>query len=384
MFPVTTIDHAIVFQHGESFGDLMFAHHNDITAGLLSKVCSDVATKPPLQSLSSYSTFTAPQWLLQLGYSISVTPPLQPLSGYSTFTAPRLLHLYSPSVTPLLQFLSYSTFTAPAPLQPLHLYSPSMVTPPLQPLSGYSTFTAPQWLLHLYSPSVTPPLQLLSYSTFTAPQWLLHLYSPSVVTPPQWLLHLYSPSVVTPPLQPLNGYSTFTAPQLLHLYSPPVVTPPLQPLSGYSTFTAPRLLHLYSPSVTPPLQPLSYSTFTAPRLLQSLPIDRMMPELIYMHLASGSVLFDIKVFHQGTVTPAYHHHELQKKIEYGERVQDVELASFTPLVLATTSGMGKEALAFYCHLADLLSHYSSMSTLMIHCTLFFSLLQSSTMCSWGT
>ena len=46
-----TIDHAMVCQHG----GLTFVQHNDlrdITTGLLSRVCSDVATEPPLQPLS--------------------------------------------------------------------------------------------------------------------------------------------------------------------------------------------------------------------------------------------------------------------------------------------------------------------------------------------
>jgi len=46
-----TIDHAMVCQHG----GLTFVWHNDIrdiTAGLLSKACSDVSVEPPLQPLS--------------------------------------------------------------------------------------------------------------------------------------------------------------------------------------------------------------------------------------------------------------------------------------------------------------------------------------------
>jgi len=66
-----------------------------------------------------------------------------------------------------------------------------------------------------------------------------------------------------------------------------------------------------------------------------------------------------------------------------ERVREVELASFT-LVFGTTGGMGREALTFYCCLADRLSHQGSMSyssTLAwIRCTLSFSLLRSATMC----
>ena len=69
--------------------------------------------------------------------------------------------------------------------------------------------------------------------------------------------------------------------------------------------------------------------------------------------------------HQVTVTPAYHlyidRHELQKKREYGERVREVEQASFTPLVFSTTGGIGRKALTFYRRLADMLSCHSSTS-----------------------
>ena len=38
---------------------------------------------------------------------------------------------------------------------------------------------------------------------------------------------------------------------------------------------------------------------------------------------------------------------MMKKSEYGERVQEVELASFTPLVFSTTGGMGREESVFF-------------------------------------
>ena len=51
-----------------------------------------------------------------------------------------------------------------------------------------------------------------------------------------------------------------------------------------------------------------------------------------------SAFFDIRVFHpnvqsyRNVTTPAlYRRHELQRKREYGDRVREVELASFTPL-----------------------------------------------------
>ena len=40
-----------------------------------------------------------------------------------------------------------------------------------------------------------------------------------------------------------------------------------------------------------------------------------------------------------------------KKREYGDRVWEVELASFTPLVFSTTGGMGREGTVFYHRLA---------------------------------
>ena len=43
----------------------------------------------------------------------------------------------------------------------------------------------------------------------------------------------------------------------------------------------------------------------------------------------------------------YQHHEQEKKGEYSDCVREVEKASLTPLVFATTGGMGKEATVFY-------------------------------------
>ena len=48
-------------------------------------------------------------------------------------------------------------------------------------------------------------------------------------------------------------------------------------------------------------------------------------------------------------------HEMMKKSEYGDRVWEVELASFTPLVFSTTGGMGREGTVFYRRLANLLA-----------------------------
>ena len=85
---------------------------------------------------------------------------------------------------------------------------------------------------------------------------------------------------------------------------------------------------------------------------------------------SQDAFIDVRVFHLNA--PSYHsmslqaafcRHEQAKKREYGERVREVEHGVFTPLVLSTTGGLGREATTFYKRLADLISlkqqkHYS--------------------------
>ena len=62
--------------------------------------------------------------------------------------------------------------------------------------------------------------------------------------------------------------------------------------------------------------------------------------------------------HEATATPVsavYRRHEMMKKREYGGRVWEVELASFTPLLFSTIGGMGGEGTVFYRQLANLLA-----------------------------
>ena len=84
----------------------------------------------------------------------------------------------------------------------------------------------------------------------------------------------------------------------------------------------------------------------------------------------------------------YRRHEQQKKREYGDRVREVELASFAPLVFSTTGDMGREAVTFYRRLAELLSKRNTVtysSTLAwLRCLMSFSLLRSATMCIRGS
>ena len=108
-----------------------------------------------------------------------------------------------------------------------------------------------------------------------------------------------------------------------------------------------------------------------------------------------NVFFDVRVFHPNapsychTSIPAmYRRHEQAKKREYGDRIREVEMASFTSLIFAATGGMGREATAFYMHLADGLAvkNNAAYSTTIawMRFTLSFSLLRSAVMCIRGS
>ena len=89
-----------------------------------------------------------------------------------------------------------------------------------------------------------------------------------------------------------------------------------------------------------------------------------------------------------TTTAAYRKHELAKKREYAQRVREVEHGVFTPLVLSTTGGMGREAETFYKRLADGISRKErkEYSVVMgwIRCRLSFAILRSAILCIRGS
>ena len=98
--------------------------------------------------------------------------------------------------------------------------------------------------------------------------------------------------------------------------------------------------------------------------------------------------FDVKVFNPhapSNKTPdpqtAYRKHEKIKKRDYEERILNFEQATFTPIIMSTTGGMGKEATALYKRLATMLAAkwgdpYSRVLC-WLRCRLGFSLLRSS-------
>ena len=104
--------------------------------------------------------------------------------------------------------------------------------------------------------------------------------------------------------------------------------------------------------------------------------------------------FDIRVFNPNAPTyqnlqlaSAYRKQEREKQIRYEQRVREIELGSFTPLVLSTSGGMAKSTTVAYKRLASLLASkrdrpYSTVIA-WLRCHLSFSLLRSSVSCLRG-
>ena len=113
--------------------------------------------------------------------------------------------------------------------------------------------------------------------------------------------------------------------------------------------------------VEPQLQPLDNERFNLRSAVTS-------PEARLDFKAEGfwsrgvTAFFDVRVTHvnskcnQGKATSTiFKEQEEEKKRKYQQRVLDVEMGSFTPLVFGTNGGMGAECNCFLKHLAEKLS-----------------------------
>ena len=105
---------------------------------------------------------------------------------------------------------------------------------------------------------------------------------------------------------------------------------------------------------------------------------------------SQDAFFDVRVFYPNAssncstdLSSVYRRHEQAKKREYG-RIREVERGVFTPLVLSTTGGMGREATTFFKHLADMIAQKRQhpYPTVMgwLRCRLSFASLRASITC----
>ena len=111
--------------------------------------------------------------------------------------------------------------------------------------------------------------------------------------------------------------------------------------------------------------------------------------------ARQDTFFDVRVFHPNApsnrsvrLSTVYKRHEDEKKRAYGQRILEIEHGVFTPLVMSTTGGMGREAQTFYKRLADMLAQKREMqySILMgwLRCKLGFAILRSAVLCIRGS
>ncbi len=104
---------------------------------------------------------------------------------------------------------------------------------------------------------------------------------------------------------------------------------------------------------------------------------------------------DVRVFNphapsnrNTSLEQCFRKHELEKKRAYEQRVREVEHASFTPLVLSASGGLGKETTVFYKRLASLLAEkwdqpYHQVIN-WLRCSLSYSLLRSAIQCVRGS
>ena len=88
------------------------------------------------------------------------------------------------------------------------------------------------------------------------------------------------------------------------------------------------------------------------------------------------------------VSAAYRRHENTKRHAYGQRIREIELASFTPIVMSAAGGFAPKANTFYKRLASLLASKWGDEYCVVmgwlHCSLSFSLLQLVIACVHGT
>ena len=81
-------------------------------------------------------------------------------------------------------------------------------------------------------------------------------------------------------------------------------------------------------------------------------------------------------------------HENDKRRTYNQRVLQVEMGSFSPLVFTSSGGQAKECSLFYSRLAGMIAEKrnqpKSVITAWLRCRLGFSLLRSALLCIRGT
>ena len=146
--------------------------------------------------------------------------------------------------------------------------------------------------------------------------------------------------------------------------------------------------------VEPLLQPLSGETFRS-RTTNTSEEARADVRATGFWTRCEEAFFDIRVFHPNaasykTTSPEdlFRQHERQKKLEYEERIVNIDRGSFCPLVFSTTGATGAICDRFLRKLAAKLSDsddakYSSTMA-WLRCRVSFALLRNAVMCIRGT
>ena len=144
----------------------------------------------------------------------------------------------------------------------------------------------------------------------------------------------------------------------------------------------------------PPLQPLSGETLTyvTANVEDGARLD--ISAAGFWGSQHQKAFFDVKVFNPNAssylgsqVSSLYRRFERDKRRRYEQRIREVEMASFTPLVFSTSGGMSGCTNVFYKRLAYLLSlkkklEYGNVMAWLRY-RLSFSLLRSAIAYLWG-
>jgi len=146
--------------------------------------------------------------------------------------------------------------------------------------------------------------------------------------------------------------------------------------------------------IEPPLQPLTGEAlaFTTANTEEGARLD--ISAQGFWGNRHQRAFFDVRVFNPNAqsyrrvpLASMYHRQEREKQRQYEQRVREVELGSFTPLVFSTTGGMAKTTTVAYKRLASLLAvkrdQPYSLVLSWLRCNLSFSLLRSAITCLRG-
>ena len=174
------------------------------------------------------------------------------------------------------------------------------------------------------------------------------------------------------------------------------------PMGGFPTIRHNELRDLTATLLTqvchnvatePHLQPLSGESMS---LRSAITTDNARVDIRANGFWTGAqdAYFDVRVFHPnapsnaGSISSAFKKHEDAKKRAYGQRIRQIEQGVFTPLVFASTGGLGREATTFYKRLADLLANKRDKPYPVVmgwlRCKLSFAAVRSSILCIRGS